>query len=183
MTTTFPAAEHSSLSPVLIRLNGLDNVVAAATTAWNAASGSVPTTSLQIGVRQGRQTVNVQHTRQMMTAAGSGTRELVARLCDRRPGETPSDGWPRFRWQVTAHVVPPGGYQELLEGYSSAVRLDVRDFRVSNGRVDSAAELALFRHLFARGLQVLASSSDTLGGQAGWDDDWWRGADEATVTA
>ncbi|WP_375477548.1 hypothetical protein [uncultured Jatrophihabitans sp.] len=72
-----------------------------------------------------------------------------ARLCDWLSKTTSQDRWPNWIWALGGRVVEDPA--SAVDGAAATVRIDVIGYRLRAGNIESAAELALFRHYVVTG--------------------------------
>ncbi len=148
--------------------------------AWAAAAASVPATKPMLNVRTEAGKVQaVAAVRSVQHRAGDKCLR-VARMCDMRPAEIPVRTWANWRWEVSARAVTDAASE--AGGPPAVIRLEVTRYRITSGRVQSAVELALFRHLVVSGFRAADPGLTVVGGQHDWDDEWWRIPPPAAVS-
>lgn len=132
------------------------------TLAFEGAAHSIPSAVVNLNILfQGQKKVtSVPHSRSPLTTKSATSDILTVRLCDRRGNEELKAAWPHWQWEACLKKVSADQGTTLL-------RLDVTRYRIFQGAVESASQLALFRHLLVRGLQAVDSSLEVTGGA--WD--------------
>ena len=177
MTTTaaFPTATSSLLAPVLIGLTTTEHDAEHIENAWLAATLSIPMTRpvLKVAGAANTKAQPVSHLRLMAHGTGGNTYQHIARLCDRRPDEGGTTYWPRWRWELGLRRTPNNDHTKLIGIDRTALRLDVLSYRLTEGLILEAHQLALFRHYVIAGLQAIDPSLILHGGQHDWHDNWW----------
>jgi hypothetical protein len=175
---TFPALTESILSPILIGLNATRHDAQLIDDVWRTAADSVPITLPVLNVQVGKATQPQRHQRRVLTGQAADYLKL-AQLCDVRSQESSDESWQRWRWRIAAKVAPDDAERQFAGPGRIPIRIDVTSYRVQAGMVVGAEQLALFRHYVVTGFHALDPSLTVLGGQHGWQDNWWRVADKA----
>jgi len=166
--STLPASK-SVLAPMQILLRHPDPSVV--TWAFEGAAYSIPSTvpNLNILFQGQKKATLVSHSRKPSTRKSATGDILIVRLCDKRGNEETKEAWPHWRWEACLKNVSADEGTTLL-------RLDVTRYRIFEGAVDSASQLALFRHLLVRGLQAVDPALEVTGGAWNWEDAMFRAA-------
>lgn len=168
------AESDSILAPILVAYRRPVTGASLSEIVMTAAL-SVPCATIQRKQLVGRKAVPVDHTREILRATNANEQgyPLVARCCDRAPGESTSDAFPRWNWEVGFIEPEVTSYPSLIPAGHAIVRLDVTRHQVRNRGVIGAPQLALFRHMFVESLGGLDPSALILGGQRNWRREWW----------
>jgi hypothetical protein len=174
---TFPALTESILGPILIGLTATRHDAQLIDDVWRTAADSVPTTVPVLNVQVGKVNQPQKHQRSVLTAQGTDYLKL-AQLCDIRSQEPSEESWKRWRWMVAAKVAADDAARQLAGQGRTPIRIDVISYRLQAGMVLGAKQLALFRH-YVVSFHALDPSLVVLGGQHGWQDNWWPVADKA----
>jgi hypothetical protein len=177
----FPNSE-SLIAPVIVGVHRDNSPIDYLKLAVDGAISAIPTVRTQLNVLfQGKKQVEaVEHLRRPFSGTDkSGA--FIIRLCDQRPGESFSDVWPRWRWEVSCKVLDYGEQPVPIPGVSTTLSLAVTRFQLNEGRIDSAIQLALFRHLWVQGLRGVDPQLVVGGGHHDWDVAWWSTALENQV--
>jgi hypothetical protein len=169
----------SVLAPLLIELHTdrvTDDLI---DTAWLSATVSIPMTRPVLNVATGNnQTAAVKHLRLIARGTGGSSYSHIARLCDSRPDEASTDYWPRWRWEVGLRRVPKAAGSTTLVGPDrKALRFEVLNYRLTEGFILDAPQLALFRHYLIAGLRGIDPDLVVQGGQHNWQHSWWSDAE------
>jgi hypothetical protein len=169
----FPVTE-SLLAPLIIGLHRDTSSTDYANLAARGAIAALPTARTQLNLlfTGNRKTQAVEHERLLFQGSDKLGNRIV-RLCDRRGGETNEAAWPRWRWEISYAVLRPENGPTPIPDAQTNIRLTVSRYQLSGGRIDSPAQLALFRHLFVEGLRGIDPSLIVQGGQHDWRDAWW----------
>jgi hypothetical protein len=142
---------------------------------FGTATDSIPGMTIVRKRLVGRKAVPTDHVRKVFSIGGpeGSPYGTIARCCDVAPGEEVSSSVARWEWETGLYAMKEGSYPDLIPPSHRVRRLDVTRFRLTNGGVVAAAQLALFRYLLVQGFLALDPAAIVVGGQRSWRGDWW----------
>lgn len=170
------SAPDPVVSPLLIGYRPPHDRYLGLTDAFNRACGALPATRSVRIVKSGvLKNARIATSREAVSVPGvDGQSARRARLVDRGETESVADAVNRWVWEVSYAVFERGVLAPTIEEDAVPVVLDVTRFKIREGGVVAAAQLALFRHLFVSGLRCLDPGLVVVGGQHAWDESMWR---------
>lgn len=177
----------STLAPIVVGLRTPDPDAALLRRCWQAAVLAIPATVLPraaaaprpVGPIRGESTEAVlrsellegQRSHAMVVTADRIWVQL-AKLVEVEPYE-PAWASLRWRWLVGARAVEPRRFGEPFARCLAVYRIETLSYRLREGAVEQAPQLALFRHALVSGLRASRPDLVVAGGQHDWRDEWW----------
>ncbi|HEV3321834.1 MAG TPA: hypothetical protein VG147_06515 [Solirubrobacteraceae bacterium] len=148
------------------------------------AQMSVPETTRDLRVPPSKRGIvrspieRAPHTRTLIVSK-LGEHGVLCRCCDVRPEvDTRNEATRKWNWDVQIMPENPARYPGLAGADArEAVNVAVTRFRLTDGRVVAAQELALFRQRLIDGFRAISTDLVVHGGSWEWDMSWWPNAE------
>lgn len=140
-----------------------------------SAQQSVPRAVINYRITRRFKFVHEQRDRTLVWQSSDETKTFNSRiyLIDLPRERTLNHLGPCVLWEVGLSHLRSGLCQPAVpEVFDSAI-LQISKFRLSNGTIAGAPQLALLRHLWAENVRSASPEAIVFGGQHHWDDSWW----------
>jgi len=171
MSQAHPFGESQSITaPLLIGTSADDGYAVAVI---NTLVSTVPPMKLFRKVATGRKTFSKPFTRSLYQSSDT---EHYFRLltCYDVADDDEYKPFSLALWELGIRLLQPSPYEEIVPAQETVVRADVTRYELKGAAVVAAPQLALVRHLLVESYRALDPDIAVVGGQHGWQPEWWR---------